>query len=147
MSVLVRFLGDAINTSEWWHLSDKLWLLLNPLFSLVIFITAVIFIDKFIKLNMSLEEKVLERTKSLGAEILKRENMQKEMLNVTTYERYAIGSALHDTLSQDLTAATFVVKILKDGASSTKESNNALLSKIETILQNSINLRGGWRMA
>ncbi|MDB6165849.1 MAG: histidine kinase, partial [Lacunisphaera sp.] len=66
----------------------------------------------FIKLRAELEERVKSRTAALATEVLAREQLQQELIEISERERRTIGNDLHDGLGQHLTAMAFAAEVL-----------------------------------
>jgi signal transduction histidine kinase len=64
-------------------------------------------------LTTALEERVFERTADLSKEILARERLERELLEISERERRRIGYDLHDGLGQHLTGISLAMQVLR----------------------------------
>jgi signal transduction histidine kinase len=64
--------------------------------------------------HKTLEARIRERTAALRHEIATREQLEKEVAEVTERERRRIGHELHDTLCQHLTATSLSLQVLSN---------------------------------
>jgi len=64
--------------------------------------------------HQTLEDRIRQRTSALRDEIAAREQLEKQMTEVTERERRRIGHDLHDTLCQHLTATSLSLQVLSN---------------------------------
>ena len=82
-------------------------------------------------LQRQLEERVHEQTLALLAEMAERRRLEKELLSVIEREQQRIGSDLHDSLCQHLTAVALAGKVLSDQLSAQPHQADAARKLVE----------------
>jgi two-component system CheB/CheR fusion protein len=96
------------------------------------------------KAHSELEHRVMERTAELVAtnselhkEVMRRQMLEREILNITERERARVGQDLHDGLCQELTATAFLLKSkAKTMARQVPKCAKALQEAAETVNEN-----------
>jgi len=86
----------------------------NALMRLGTFVVAVGLVSAMRSLNAHLEERVLERTAALEAQIAEKRELEKNILEISDRERARVGQDLHDGLCQQLVSAAFSATMLQD---------------------------------
>lgn len=86
----------------------------NALMRLGTFLVAVCLVSATKSMNSHLEERVLERTSALEAQINETRELERAILEISDRERATIGQDLHDGLCQQLVGAAFTTNLLRE---------------------------------
>ena len=86
----------------------------NMVMRLGTFLVAGYLVSAMRSLNAHLEERVIERTSALEAEIVEKRELEKSILEIGDRERAAVGQDLHDGLCQQLVSAAFSANMLHE---------------------------------
>ncbi|HVT74677.1 MAG TPA: sensor histidine kinase [Lacunisphaera sp.] len=108
-SVAVRVGGDYVLGAEYTRRPTLLW---NSLGHLAIYCAVVWAVGSLLRLRRELEQRVVARSAELAEEILTREQLQRELIEISERERRTIGNDLHDGLGQHLTAMAYAAQVL-----------------------------------
>jgi len=108
-SIIARIGGDYLLGAEYTRRPAIVW---NSLGFLAIYLVVAWFLEALLKLRRELEERVTTRTAALAREVLAREQLQRELLEISERERRSIGHDLYDGLGQHLTAMAFAAQVL-----------------------------------
>ena len=108
-SSLVWLLAEVFAAGPAIHEVALVW---NCVARLGIFIFVVFLLDHIRSLNARLEEKIVQRTRELEAEVARGLSMAREMGNISHREQQRIAHELHDGLGQELGAVAFQAKLL-----------------------------------
>ena len=108
-SIAARVGGDYILGAEYTRRPSIVW---NTLGFLATYVILAWILHAFITLRRELEERVNSRTAALADEVLAREKLQQELIEISERERRTIGNDLHDGLGQHLTAMAFAAEVL-----------------------------------
>ncbi|HEY3638345.1 MAG TPA: sensor histidine kinase [Rhizomicrobium sp.] len=100
----------------------------------------VFVVTRLRELNVSLEARVRERAAALTQEILERERVQEELLNVSEREQRRIGRDLHDGLCQHLAATALTCQLLREELAEQGLAGAARASKVVELIEKSIRL-------
>ena len=84
----------------------------NALITFGSYIIVVWLLSRLKSFHQTLEDRIQQRTAALRDEIAAREQLEKEITEVTERERRRIGHDLHDTLCQHLTATSLSLQVL-----------------------------------
>ncbi len=84
---------------------------------LLVYLLMVWAVHGMISLYRELDRRVAARTDQLMQAIRDRRQLERELLEIATHERTAIGSEIHDDLCQQLVGTAFEVKVLADDLS------------------------------
>ncbi len=85
----------------------------NLLMRLGVFLTVVYLLSALKNIYASLEKKVEARTAELRKEILERQRMEREILEVSEREQKRLGQDMHDGIGQQMTGVAFMCKVLQ----------------------------------
>ncbi len=108
-SIVVRVGGDYMLGAEYTRRPSIVW---NMLGFLATYMTVAWILQSLIKLRGELEDRVMARTVALEKEVIVREQLQRELAEISERERRTIGNDLHDGLGQHLTAMAFAAEVL-----------------------------------
>ena len=84
----------------------------NALITFSFYLVVIWLLSRLKTFNRRLETQIRERTADLQMEISAREQLEKEVAEVTEKERRRIGHELHDTICQHLTATSLSIQVL-----------------------------------
>lgn len=143
-SIMVRVGGDYLTGAGYTHRPNLIW---NSLGFLATYMVVAWALDSLLKLRRELEARVTARTAALATEILAREQLQRELVEISERERRIIGNDLHDGLGQHLTAMAFAAEVLVHQLSPNDSQAHATAHKIVAlakagILQSRLLARG-----
>ena len=108
-SIVARVGGDWLLGAEYTQRPSIIW---NCLGFLGTYLAVVWILHAFINLRRELEDRVRSRSDALAKEVLAREQLQQELVELSERERRTIGNELHEGLGQHLTALTFATEVL-----------------------------------
>jgi len=102
----------------------------NALVTLGFYLVVIWLLSRLKSLHQVLEARIRERTAALRREIAAREQLEKEVAEVTEKERLRIGHELHDTLCQHLAATSLSLQVLsgklaQDSLPQTRDADQA----------------------
>jgi signal transduction histidine kinase len=117
------------------HVIPSVW---NCCARVGIFVFVVFILDHIRNLNTSLEEKIIERTTELEAEVARGLAMAQEMGNISHREQQRIAHELHDGLGQELGAVAFQAKLLAANLAEERAPISAEAERITSLLNRSI---------
>jgi signal transduction histidine kinase len=110
----------------------------NALMRLGTFLVAVSLVSAMRSLNAHLEERVLERTAALEAQIAETRELEKTILEISDRERAAIGQDLHDGLCQQLVSAAFTANLLREKIATDPAAVSIDADRIADMIDDSI---------
>jgi len=84
----------------------------NTLITFGSYLVVIWLLSRLKSFHQTLEDRIRQRTAALRDEIAAREQLEKEITEVTERERRRIGHDLHDTLCQHLTATSLSLQVL-----------------------------------
>lgn len=105
----VRFAADGISTSTSY---TDVWLWWNSIAGLGVYLVVVWSLDVLMRFQLQLEERVRMRTAQLEEETRWRQEVQRQLLELSSSERSAMGRELHDQLGQHLVATAMAAQVL-----------------------------------
>ncbi|HTT82959.1 MAG TPA: sensor histidine kinase [Rhizomicrobium sp.] len=100
----------------------------------------VFVVTRLRELNASLEARVRERAADLTKEIVERERVQEELLNVSEREQRRIGRDLHDGLCQHLAATALTCQLLREELAEQGVAGAGRAQKVVELIEKSIRL-------
>lgn len=109
MCVAMRLSADLLDEPD--SISET-WLWWNSGGSLFVYLAVVWALHSLLELHRELERRVRERTAELEAETLKRQQVQRDLLELSANERSAMGRELHDQLGQHLVGTAMAAQVL-----------------------------------
>ena len=110
LSVILWILGElatGLQVSSW---LVPVW---NSAIRLAFYYVLIGLLSYIRTLTADLEGRVFERTADLSKEILARERLERELLEISERERRRIGYDLHDGLGQHLTGISLAMQVLR----------------------------------
>lgn len=110
-SVVMRFVADSADDEATLH---EAWLWWNSFGSLFVYLAHIWVLDSLVQLHRQLEERVRERSSALEREVGKRQEIQRELLELSGRERSAMGRELHDQLGQHLVGTAMAAQVLAE---------------------------------
>ncbi|MEI6107652.1 MAG: sensor histidine kinase [Opitutae bacterium] len=134
-SILVRVGGDYLTGAGYTRRPTLIW---NSLGFLATYMVVAWALDSLLKLRRELEMRVTARTAALATEILAREQLQRELVEISERERRIIGNDLHDGLGQHLTAMAFAAEVLVHQLSPDDRQAHETAHKIVTLAKEGI---------
>ena len=108
-SVLIRVVGDVAAGGYTAGIITVFW---NRLIDFAIYCVLAGILHALVTLQRQLEQRVRERTEALARSLREREELQRQLFNISRRERASIGHELHDGLGQHLTATSMAAKLL-----------------------------------
>lgn len=108
-SVVIRFTADSYGDAGSMH---ETWLWWNSGSSLFVYLGFVWVFDSLVRLHRQLEQRVHERTEALENEQRRRQDIQRQLLDLSARERSAMGRELHDQLAQHLVGTAMAAQVL-----------------------------------
>jgi len=110
ISIISRVTGDLI-TGPYTYPLISFW---NRLVDLGMYFVMIWTMHALISLWRDLDVRVEQRTRALQESIRRRQQLEREMLEIASRERNAIGRELHDDLCQHLVGTAFAAKVLAE---------------------------------
>lgn len=147
--VAVRLGGDlAAGILQQVKIVAILW---NRLADVAISCILVWVFHALISLQRQLEERVLRRTAALEEAIRKRQQLERDLLEIAARERNAIGRELHDDLCQHLVGTALATKVLAEHLAENDPAGardaQAIVTHVEEGIARSRNLARGLLLA
>ena len=134
-SIIARVGGDYLLGAEYTRRPSIVW---NTLGFLATYIIVAWILQSLIKLRREMEERVIARSAALAQEILAREQLQRELIEISERERRTIGNDLHDGLGQHLTAMAFAAEVLSQQLASRDERSANSAREIVRLAEDGI---------
>ncbi|MBA4137953.1 MAG: hypothetical protein C0518_11600 [Opitutus sp.] len=134
-SVVIRFVADSNDRDASLH---DAWLWWNSVGSLLVYFVVVWILDALIKFHRQLEDRVRERTNELEAEVRKRQEIQRQLLDLSASERSAMGRELHDQLGQHLVGTAMAAQVLAQRLHARDENGGREARKIAELLEQGV---------
>jgi signal transduction histidine kinase len=137
LSVAVWVVGDLASGARF---SSPLILIWNALVLLTFYLVIVWLLARLRSLYHNLEAQVRQRTAALTDEMVERERLERELLEVSEREQRRIGQDLHDGLCQHLTGATLAGQVLEGKLAALNLPEAADASKMVELMEEGIDL-------
>lgn len=134
-SVAIRFVADSSDVDASLH---DAWLWWNSFGSLVVYLVIVWILDALIKFHRQLEHRVRDRTSELEAEVRKRQEVQRQLLELSASERSAMGRELHDQLGQHLVGTAMAAQVLAQRLNTRDATGGREARKIAELLEQGV---------
>jgi signal transduction histidine kinase len=137
LSVIVGAMGDFASGA---HFSSPLIPIWNAVVLLTFYLVFAGILANLRALNRSLESQVRNRTNALTEEMIERERLERELLEISEREQHRIGQDLHDSLCQHLTGATLAAQVLEEKLTALKLPVAADAGKMVELVEQGIDL-------
>jgi signal transduction histidine kinase len=111
LAAMIWFAADMKGNTDYDHPVIPYW---NAAMRLGTFLVAASLVSAMRSLNSHLEERVIERTAALEAQIAEKRALEKTILEISDLEQAKIGQDLHDGLCQQLVSAAFSANLLQE---------------------------------
>ncbi|MBA3848871.1 MAG: hypothetical protein C0502_02600 [Opitutus sp.] len=134
-SFLIRFVADATDNDATLH---DTWLWWNSLAGAAVYLVTVWMLDALIRFHRQLEDRVRMRTSELEEETRKRQQAQRQLLELSAGERSAMGRELHDQLGQHLVATAMAAEVLAQRLQGRGETGSTEARKIAELLEQAV---------
>lgn len=131
----VRFAADGLSTSTSY---TDVWLWWNSIAGLGVFFVVVWSLDVLMRFQLQLEERVRMRTAQLEEETRWRQEVQRQLLELSSSERSAMGRELHDQLGQHLVATAMAAQVLAHRLQGKDESGGREARQIASLVEQGI---------
>lgn len=123
----------------------------NRVVELAVYIIFVWGLHALVSLHRKLEQRVADRTRALEESVRARQQLERELLDIASRERNAIGRELHDDLCQQLVGTTFATKVLAERLQQSDppaaQSANAIVAYVEEAIATTRRLARGLLLA
>lgn len=127
IGVAVRVTGD-LAWGPYQYPSVAYW---NRFADLMMYFVIIWMLHALVTLQRELERRVEERTHALQESIAARQQLERDLLEIGSRERHAIGRELHDDLCQQLVGTAFAAKVLGEQLAA---SDPAAANKAQSIV-------------
>jgi signal transduction histidine kinase len=140
LSVAVWIVGDvtmgAVHQGEF----VLVW---NGAIRLVLFVLLILLLHRLNVLQRSLEQRVIERAAALARESSQRQQLERDLLDVSEREQRRIGQDLHDGLCQHLTGTALFSQVLTERLASHDAQEVGAARRITELVEEGIALARG----
>ncbi len=137
LSVGLWLYGDFAGNIHFTGMFVPIW---NYSFRLLFYFASVYFVVRLQKLQNELGERVKARTIDLTREIAEREQLERELLEISEREQRRIGQDLHDGLCQHLTGTALAGQVLAEKLTARALPEAANSRKIVDLIEEAIAL-------
>jgi signal transduction histidine kinase len=137
LSVLVWIGGDVAAGARYSNPLVPAW---NALILMVFYLIVVWLLSSLRALQHDLEATVRERTQALRHEMVQRQRLEEEILQISEREQRRIGHDLHDSLCQHLTATALAGQVLGERLASKSLPEAADAGKVVELVEDGITL-------
>ncbi len=137
LSVAVSMVADIANGAHFVNPFVPIW---NTVVLLAFYLVVAWILANLRSLNRNLENQVQQRTNALTEEIVERERLERELLEISEREQRRIGQDLHDSLCQHLTGATLAAQVLEEKLTALKVPAAADAGKMVELVEQGIDL-------
>ncbi|MDR3403782.1 MAG: sensor histidine kinase [Chthoniobacter sp.] len=137
LSVVSWLTGDLAAGATYSNRFVPIW---NSVIAFVFYLVLVEALSNLKTSQLQLEAKVIERTAALTEEMTKREELEKELLEVGERERRRIGHDLHDSLCQHLTGTALVGQAVSEKLAAKAFPEEAEVRRVVTLIEDGITL-------
>ena len=140
VSVLSVVTGVVADLASGAHFSNPLIPIWNAIVLLTFYLVVAWILAHLRSLNRSLESQVRNRTNALTEEMIERERLERELLEISEREQRRIGQDLHDSLCQHLTGTTLAAQVLEEKLTALKLPVAADAGKMVELVEQGIDL-------
>ena len=134
ISTVTRVVGD-LSYGPYRYPGASFW---NRLVELMVYLVLAWGLHALVSLHRELERRVAERTRALEEAVRARQRLERELLEIATRERNAIGRELHDDLCQQLVGVALAAKVLAEELPAVNEAAAAKARAIVTYVEEGI---------
>ena len=140
LSVFVSVTSDIASGAEFSSFLVPLW---NAVVLLTFYLVVVWLLALLRSLYRHLEVQVRQRTRALTDEIMERERLERELLDISEREQRRIGQILHDSLCQHLTGTTLAAQVLEEKLAARQLPETAEAGQVVGLTSCSFSIRCG----
>ena len=137
LSVFVSVTSDIASGEQFSSFLVPLW---NAVVLLTFYLVVVWLRALLRSLYRHLEVQVRQRTRALTDEIMERERLERELLDISEREQRRIGQILHDSLCQHLTGTTLAAQVLEEKLAARQLPETAEAGQVVGLIEEGINL-------
>ena len=137
LSVFVSVTSDIASGEQFSSFLVPLW---NAVVLLTFYLVVVWLLALLRSLYRHLEVQVRQRTRALTDEIMERERLERELLDISEREQRRIGQILHDSLCQHLTGTTLAAQVLEEKLAARQLPETAEAGQVVGLIEEGINL-------
>lgn len=137
LSVAVSLAGDLAKGEQYSNPLVPWW---NASIVLAFYLIVMWLLARLRALYGELETRVRQRTAALTGEMVERERLEKELLEISESEQRRIGSDLHDGLGQHLTGAALAGQVLEEKLAAKNAPEAADAKKVVELVEEGIAL-------
>ena len=137
LSVGVWLVGDIAAGAD---VARPFVLAWNACITLAFYFVVVVLIGRIRAMQRDLEERVRQRTVALTEEMVERQRLEREILDIGEGERRRIGRDLHDSVGQLLTGTALASQVLKEKLSSRGLPEASDLTRVIAMVEEVIEL-------
>ena len=137
LSVAVSLVGDLATGERYTNRLAPWW---NASIVLSFYVVVVALLGKLRALYHELERRVSQRTAALTDQIIERDRLERELLEISEREQRRIGHDLHDSLGQHLTGVALAGQVLEGKLSSRGLPEAADANKLVELVEEGIAL-------
>jgi len=137
LSVFVSITSDLASGAEFKGFLVPLW---NAVVLLTFYLVVVWLLSLLRSLYRNLAIQVGQRTRALTEEILERERLERELLDISEREQRRIGQILHDSLCQHLTGTTLAAQVLEEKLAARQLPETVEAGQVVGLVEEGINL-------
>ena len=139
-SVAVWEVGDFASGARFSSPFIPIW---NAVVLLTFYLVVVWLLARLRSFQQGLEAQVRQRTAALTDEMVERERLERELLDISEREQRRIGQDLHDSLCQHLTGATLAGQVLEEKLAAQNLPLAADAAEVVKLVEEGINLSRG----
>ena len=129
--------GDLLAGAHYATIWIPIW---NTAVRFAVFVFAAYLIGEFKNLHLDLENRAQERAAKLTIEIASREQLERELLNISEREQRRLGQDIHDSLCQHLTGTAFASQVLAQSLRSQGSSQAQNAARVVELIEAGITL-------
>jgi len=127
--------GDILAGATYSTVWIPIW---NTAVRFAVFVFAAYLVAAFRDLHRDLENRTRERAAKLTAEIATREQLERELLNISEREHRRLGQDIHDSLCQHLTGTAFAGQVLAQNLKSQGSTQAPNAARVVQLIEDGI---------
>lgn len=136
-SVAISLAGDLASGPRYSNIFVPFW---NASIVLAFYAIVTILLARLRILTQGLEAQVRQRTAALTDEMVERERLERELLEISEREQRRLGHDLHDSLGQHLTGAALAGQVLREKLVAGQAPEAADAKKVVELIEEGITL-------